>query len=139
MAVVVHLSDAVRTAMCNAAVDLLDAGSGAGKILYYDGTIPASVATAVGTQNLLGTHTFSDPAFDAADAGTASIGTVTGANAIYTSTATWARLTDSDDVAVIDLSVGVSGAAINLETTSFTSGTAIPVIVSGAFTMPSGA
>ena len=73
------ISTAARNAACNALVDRIDDGTGAGTIAIRDGTIPANVDDAsAGT--LLGTCTFNATAFGASSAG---VGT---ANAIASDT-----------------------------------------------------
>lgn len=133
------VATAVRNAMCDAAVDSVDAGSGAGKLRIYSGSRPAGPDTAPGGGNtLLAEITLDDPAFGAASSGAATLDVSpdkqdTSADA--TGTATWARLVDSDGNGKIDCSVGTSGADINLNTTSIVAG-AVVTITSGTITMP---
>ena len=56
------LATAARNAMCDALVDLLDAGAAAAKIEIRSGTRPANPNTAA-TGTLLATVTLIDPAF----------------------------------------------------------------------------
>ena len=99
--------DAIRTA--------IDAGTGAGKIKFYDGTQPATGA-AVTTQNLLGTVLFQDPCAPAATGGVLTFATplVDDDDADATGNATWARITDSADQFVCDCSVGLSGSGADI-------------------------
>lgn len=133
------LDTSVRNAMCDAAVDSIDAGSGAGKLRIYSGTRPAGPGTAPsGGNTLLAEFTLSDPAFGAASSGAAALDTtpdVQDTSADATGTAAWARFVDSDGNGKIDCSVGTSGADINLNTTSIVSG-AVVTITSGTITMP---
>jgi hypothetical protein len=107
----------VSNAIANAwALDLLariNAGPGPGYLEFYTATQPAGPDTAITTQSLLGTATFSDPA-----------GTVTGrvitfdtiandADADDTGPVTWARAYDSTGLAVKDLTVGLAGSGPN--------------------------
>lgn len=91
-------ADAVKTA--------IDAGSGPGTIKLYNGTQPATPNTAITTQTLLATLTFSDPC------GTASSGVLTfsaitdDGNVDATGTPTWARIADSAGNAVVDMACG---------------------------------
>lgn len=136
----VHLSDAARNAMADAFSALIDAGAAGGTIKIYDGTMPASVGTAVSTQTLLGTLTFSATAFGAAAAGVITAAAIApDSTADATGTAAWARIADSDatDIADVDVGATASGATIELNTTSITAGGAIS-ISSFTFTMPSG-
>lgn len=106
---VTRISNAVRTAMADAAVDLIDGGPGAGTVQIRTGAQPASVATAA-SGTLLGTLTLSDPAFGAAVAGVATANAVTGDSAADASgTAGWFRVLDSAGVAVMDGSITATG------------------------------
>jgi hypothetical protein len=135
------LATAVRNAMCDAAVDSIDAGSGPGKLRIYSGTRPAGPGSSVGAAVLLAEFALSDPAFDAAGTAGAGIATldvtpaVSDATADATGTATWGRFLDSDDNGKIDVSVGTSGADINLNTTSIVA-SAVVTITAGTITMP---
>ena len=134
----VYLSTAARNAAANGVVDLIDAGSGAGTLLIYDGTRPANANTAVSTQTLLATLTFSDPAFGNAATGVATASSITGdSSADATGTASWARALDSDANVVADFSVGTSGADINLNSVSLVAGGTVD-ITSFTITMPDG-
>ena len=57
-----RLSTNTRNKACDAIVDEIDAGSGAGTIAIRTGSQPTNVGDA-DTGTLLGTLTFSDPAF----------------------------------------------------------------------------
>lgn len=133
------LSNAVRSAMADAAVDLLDAGSGAGKIRIYDGSRPAGPGTAVSTQTLLAEITLSDPAFGSASNGVCTIaGTpLSDSSADATGTAAWFRALDSNNVACFDGSVTATGGGgdITLASTSVVSGTTVR-ITGGTVTQP---
>ena len=124
----VRLPNATNQAACDAVVDLIDAGAGAGTIQIRSGTQPADAdGAAAGT--LLATLTFEATAFGGADAdGTATADTITGdASADNTGTATWARILDSDSNKVFDCDVGTSGATINLNTTSIVAGQSVDI------------
>lgn len=114
MALNTRYSAAARNAACNAAVDLLDAGSGAATLKFYTTAQPASPDVAITDQTLLATLTLTDPAFGDAVAGVATAGAITSDVSIDASgTPTWARAADSNGNAIIDFSVGVSGCDIN--------------------------
>lgn len=117
----VNLSAAAANAACNALVDLIDAGSGAGTLRIYDGTKPAGPGTAITDQNLLAELTFSDPAFGNASNGVATASAITqDSSANASGTASWFRILDSDATAILDGTVGTSGADLNLVTTTIT-------------------
>ena len=129
----------VRNAACNAVVDLLDAGVGAGYVEIRSGTQPATAGTAA-SGTLLATVTLAATAFGAASSGVATaaaIATVTGA---ATGTAGWFRAYDGGGTTVIDGAAGVSGsgAEMILSSTAITTGGDV-TIDSWTVTMPSGA
>lgn len=106
------MMDAITTALGNAAL-----------IEIYDGSQPAGPATAISTQNKLGTLTGASPFAPGASGGVLTAGTITQDTAAdATGTATWARLKTSGGTAIIDLSVGASGCDINLNTASIVLG-----------------
>lgn len=111
----VRLATATRSAMSDAAVDRIDAGSGPGTIKVYTGQQPAS-ANSAPTGTLLGTLTMSDPAFGNAAAGVATASAITGdTSADATGTAGWARIADSSGDTVLDCAVSASGAGGDLQ------------------------
>lgn len=131
-----RLTNAAASAAADAVVDLIDAGSGAGTIKIYTGTIPTDANTAIGAQTLLATLTFSDPAFGAASNGVATASAITSdSSADATDTAAWARIADSNGTTIMDVTVGTSGEDINFNTVSFVSGAAI-AISSLTYTQP---
>lgn len=123
-----RVSAATGNAILDALRVLMDAGSGAATLKLYTGTQPAGPDTAVSTQTLLGTLTFTDPAAAAASSKTLTFSTITADSAAdATGTATWARVTDSDGNAVFDCDVGTSGATIILNSVSIASGGPISI------------
>lgn len=100
----------------NAAMDVIGAKLNNGFLDLFDGVKPVNANLPITTQNLLATLTFGATAFIDAIAG------VIAANAIgpesdnkASGTATWARLRKSNHTSVVcDLTVGTSGADINL-------------------------
>lgn len=120
----IKLSTAVRQNMAQQIIDALDAGAGPATLKFYTGTQPAGPDTAVSTQNLLGTLTCSDPSGTKL-AGVITFSAITQDSAADASgTAAWARLLDSDGVAVIDLDVTneAGNGAIKLNTTTIVAG-----------------
>jgi hypothetical protein len=135
----IRISTAARNAAANAAVDLLDGGSGAAKIRIYSGTQPAGPDTAIGAQVLLAELTCSDPAFAAAATGVKTLDNtpVPSTTGLAAGTAAWFRAVDSANVAVLDGSVTATGGGgdMLLNTTTISVGVAVE-ITAGSITMP---
>lgn len=135
-----RLAVATRNALADRLRDLIDGGAGPGLIRFYNAPMPATPDTAITTQTLLGTLTFSDPSAPAAAAGTSTYSAITeDAVADNTGTAAWARIVDSAGVVVHDVDVGgpASGAFIELNTTSIVAGGPIE-ITAWQLTVPMG-
>ena len=91
-----RLSTDTRNKACDAIVDGIDAGSGAGTIAIRTGAQPTNVGDA-DSGTLLGTLTFSDPAFGAASSGTATASSISSdTDADASGTAGHFRIKDSD-------------------------------------------
>ena len=121
-------------ATANAACDAMAALANSGRLKIYDGTQPATAATAVTTQNVLADLTMNATAFGAASGGVATAIAITSeSSADASGTATWFRLYKSDNSTVIlDGSVGTSNADLVLNTTSIVAGAAVSI---SAFTL----
>lgn len=76
MASAFKISTAVRNAMADALVDLLDGGTPPATLPIRTGSPPTNVADA-STGTLLGTPAFGNPAFGAASSGTATANSIT--------------------------------------------------------------
>jgi len=101
----------------NTKVDALAALLNSGFLDIYDGTQPVTADTALGAQVKLARLTFNATAFGAGVAGVATANAiVSDSDADATGTATWFRALKSDGTAVLDGSVGTSGANLNLNT-----------------------
>lgn len=114
----IHILESVR----NDWLDRLNTLIGSGAYLrIYDGTQPANADTAKSGNNVLAELALSATPFAAASGGAAALNTITddtAANA--TGTATWASIENgAGTVRYIDLSVGTSGADLNMNTVSF--------------------
>ncbi len=97
----------------------------AGHLEIYSGTKPAT-GGAEGTT--LATFTLGSPFAPAASAGSQSPTLPSATTGVAAGTAGWARVTKADGTtAVMDLTVGTSGAQVNLNTLSITSGGAVTV------------
>jgi len=120
------LATTARNAACDAIVDLIDAGAGAGTLKIRTGSQPANPQTAA-TGTLLATLTFSDPAFGAASTGVATASAITSdTNVDNSGTAGWARVYDSDGAdpgdAVFDMDIGQGSGTLNFDNTVFVAG-----------------
>lgn len=123
--------------MLDALVARMNLGAGAATLKVYSGTQPADGDAAEGGGTLLATLTFSDPAAPASAAGVITFSAITeDSSADATSTATWARIEDSDGTNVFDGDVGTSGAMINLNTAAIVAGGPVR-ITSFTITLPS--
>lgn len=134
-----RLATATRNAMCDAAVDLVDGGAGAGKIKIYTGSQPATPNTSP-TGSLLCTVTLGDPAFGAAATGVATLnGTPITATGSAAGDAGWFRVEDSAGAAVYDGTCTVTGGGGQLQLNTVTISNGVDVeVTSGSFTMPLG-
>lgn len=123
-------------AMADALDDRVNAG-GAGKIIIYSGTEPATADTALSGNTVLATFTLSNPAFGAASSGVITLsGTPLTVAAAATGTATFFRIFQNNGTTcVAQGTAGTSGQQLNLNTTSVTSGVNV-TITSGSITMP---
>lgn len=133
-----QITQAGANAMLDAWADLFDGGSTAATLAFYEGDIPATAATAITTQTLLGTLTMHDPAFGSAASGTLTASSITAANAVASSSSgavsagnVFARARDSAGVTICDFRCGLtgdgSGAAISLGAATIVSGVSIAV------------
>lgn len=113
------LPTATRNAVADAAVDLIDAGTGTteGKLRFYT----------AGFATLLAELDLSQPAFGAAASGTATAATITAPAADNTGVAAVFRIVDRDDATVMEGTVGTSGADINFNSVNWTAGDTISV------------
>lgn len=129
------ISTAARNAAADAIADLCDVG-GAGTLEIRTGSQPANPGTAA-SGTLLATFTLDNPAFGAASTGVVTLDPPTSVSAAATGTAGYFRIKNNAGTAIIDGDCGTSGASLNLNTTSITSGGTVS-ITSGTLTMPEG-
>ena len=98
----------------------------AGKLEIYAGTDSAGTNNAEGT--LLAVFTLGSPFAPAASGGVQSPTLPAATTGVAAGTAGWARVTKADgSTAVMDLTVGTSGAQINLNTLTISIGVAVSV------------
>lgn len=130
----IQLSAAVAALACDTVFGTIDGGATPGKLLIYDGAIPADVATAVTTQVKLIEFVLPDPAFGAATDqpayAEAAINPVTDVVGLADGTATWFRLVDGNDEALMQGSVSApaEGGDLELSSTSVVVGVDVMVI-----------
>lgn len=102
------------TVLANARLDNANALFNSGKILIYDGAQPATPETSLSGQNLLVTLVFGSTGFGAAVNKVATANAITSGTAVFTGTASWCRITKSDDTVLMDGSVGTATSNIIL-------------------------
>lgn len=113
------------TSLRNSQLDAITAAVGsAGKLQVYDGTRPATGGTAT---NKLAEFTLGSPFSGAASAAALAPTLPSNVTALLSGTATWFRITTSGGTFVIDGSVGTSGADLNLNTTTISSGGTVSI------------
>jgi hypothetical protein len=124
----IRLSTAARNAAADAVVDLIDAGSGAGTLKIYSGSVGTTANdTPAGT--LLATIAWADPAFGAASSGVATATDPASVNASATGTAGCFLVEDDTGANVFDGTVTATGGGgdLTLSTTSLVSGSPVDI------------
>jgi hypothetical protein len=136
-----RINNNVALSMCNAVVDALDAGAGAGYVQIRTGAAPTNCEDA-NSGTLLATLTCSDPAFgaavDLAPGARATASAITGdTSADATGTAAHFRAFDSNNVCVLqgDVTATGGGGAMELNSVSINTGVAVD-ITSWTVTVP---
>jgi len=115
MASNVKISAAARNAGCDAIVDLVDDGTGAGYIEVRTGAPPSTPATA-NSGTLLATLAMSATAFGAASSGTATAASISSdTDADASGDAGHFRIFDGDDACILQGTAGDSGDSPDLE------------------------
>lgn len=134
------LSFAINTA--NAILDQIttavDAGTGAGVIRLYSGTVPANANAALSGNTLLAELTCSDPASAAANNKTLTLNAITqDSSADATGNATFFRVFDSSNNVVVQGTVSAVGGGgdLQMNTVSVVAGGPVQ-ITSCTFTLP---
>lgn len=132
----IQLAAATATDLADAITALVDAGSGAGTIKVYTGTLPSDLDPTGDT--LLATFTLEDPAAAAAVAGVATWDADPDIDATIAATGTpgWFLVEDSDGTDVFGGAVAASGSDMNASSTSWVSG-GTATLTAGTFTVPS--
>lgn len=125
------------TTVRNNMMDTITTAIGSSGLLrIYDGSVPANVGTSLGAQVLLAELALSSTFAAGASGGVLTASSITSdSNANATGTATFFRITTSGGTAVLQGTVGTSGADLNLSTTSIASGATVSV---SSFTITEG-
>jgi hypothetical protein len=117
-------SNGTRNAQQNGLITYAGSGS---KINIYSGAQPANANTAISGQTLLVTLTVSG-SFGTDSNGTITLSTVTNGTAVATGTASFFRITQSDNTTVVmDGSVATSDADLVLNNTSIATGQVVSI------------
>lgn len=115
-------------ALKNARENLISSQIGtSGKLVLYSGTQPTNPDTALSGNTTLAALTCSSTFAANASSGVLTANSISSATASATGTATWASLQTSGGTRIVDMSVGTSGADLNLATVSIVSGATISV------------
>ena len=120
----VHFAATLKNNVLTPVQTAIDAGATGGTIKIYTGTIPTTADTAITSQVLLGTLTFSKPCGTIAT-GSLTMSAITQDSAAdATGTATWARIADANGASVMDIDVSATGGsgALQLNTTNIVIG-----------------
>lgn len=117
----ITLTTNARNASCDAIVDLVDAGAGAGTI-----EIKSAASTVAGTSEVA-TLTFSDPAFGNAATGVATASAITDDTNATGGTASDYTVFDSNSAAVWQGAVSTSGSDLNLSSTTIGAGDTVSI------------
>ena len=122
-----RLATDTRNKGCDGIVDDIDAGAGAGTIAIRTGAQPTNVDDA-DTGTLLGTLTFSDPAFGAASSGTATASAITSdTNADASGTAGHFRIKDSTPAIHSDGTCGMGSGDLSFDNNVIVAGGTIAI------------
>jgi len=113
----------------NARMDVESASIGnAGIVKIYSGSVPANVGASLGAAVVLAQLTCGTPFAAGASGGVLTANAITtDSSADATGTATFFRITDSGGTAVIQGSVGTSGADLILNSTGISAGASVSV------------
>lgn len=116
-------------ALRNSRLDQINAAVGASSVVeLYGGTPPANVGTALSGNTLLAELACSATAFSAASGGTLTANAVSNdASANNAGTATFFRHRTSGGAAVLQGTVGTSGADLNLNVSTITAGQTVAI------------
>lgn len=124
MSQIANLSDTAANAQASALASLCNSGT----INIYSGPQPVNANTALSGNTLLATLTFASTAWGSPVSGLLTANAITPGTAVATGTATFARIVESSGLTTVyDIQVNVSGAGLNLNTTSIVSGNPVSI------------
>jgi len=125
------ITTAARNAAANAITALVDAGSLAGRLRIYSGTMPADVNAALAGNTLLADLAMSDPAFAAASGGVATAAAISSdTSADASGTASFFRVGSWDGATFTPTfqgTAGTTGCDLNLSTVAITVGGVVAI------------
>ena len=122
-----RLGTTMRDNACNAIVDTIDQGAGAGTIKMYTGAQPAAVSNNP-SGTLLGTLTFSDPAFGNSSTGVATASAITSdTSADNSGTCAHAAVYDSDANPLMDMDAAQGSGTVNFDNNVIVAGGVIAI------------
>lgn len=119
---IVRLAVKSRDGMLAAIAARIDAAPAPGTLDIFGGEQPIGADEGIGGQLKLGSLRFSRPAFGAALNGVIGARAIDPRSALASGKATWARIADGNGNAVLDIDVGIMGAALNLASTQLFEG-----------------
>jgi hypothetical protein len=126
----------LSNAAANVCAVALSARFNSGYCRIYDGTIPTTADTAVGSQHLLAELRYASDAAASETNGVITFGTITADDGLADYTATWFRDLESDGTTVIcDGTVGTSTCDLILNNCAITTGAPVS-ITSKTHTVP---
>jgi len=133
----ISLSTAARNGGAKGVTDVVDAGTGPGRLRIYTGAKPASPNDAA-TGTLLADVTLADPAFVAGAAGVRTLTDPAAVNGVAAGNAGWFRVLDSDLNAVLDGTVTATGGGgdLTLANVNIAVGQPVDISAGGTITMP---
>jgi len=119
----------LSTTLRNSRLDAITTAIGGSALLrIYSGTAPANVGTALSGNTQLAELTCNATFAPAASAGVLTLNSITqDSSADATGTATFFRILTSGGTAIVQGTVGTSGADLNLNSVSLSSGAAVSV------------
>ena len=118
MALNLKLADA----LANAQADAMNALFNGGKLQLYTTAQPGTADTATSGQTKLVEWTLPIPCWGAAAAGVVTANAITDVVGLADGAAAWFRVLKADGTKLMDGSVGTSGANLNLDTVTITTG-----------------